>query len=44
MASILVQRYKKNGQLSALEDEDFEGILNSPADGRGTIYCYENKE
>lgn len=36
--------YKKNDQLSALEDEDFEGILNSPADERGTIYCYENKE
>ena len=37
-------RYKKNGQVSALEDEDLEGILDSPADERGTIYCYENKE
>lgn len=33
----------RNGQLSALQDKDLEGILNSPANNMETIYCYENK-
>jgi len=33
----------KNGQLSALQDKDLVGILSSPAENKGTIYCYENK-
>ena len=33
----------RNGQLSALQDKDLKGILNSPANNMETIYCYENK-
>lgn len=33
----------KNGQLSALQDKDLEGMLSFPATNKETIYCYENK-
>ena len=37
------QRCTKNGQLSALQDKDLVGILSSPAENKGTFYCYESE-